>query len=100
MSIYGLSRDVVENLRNKLEGIRSNLMRPKPAAAAQKPYRAPTRETAPQHRSEDEGTGWVGAIVVSLWYFPLRMRSVDGWTGGRRCGSRGILSLWTLMDTM
>ncbi|KAL1948663.1 hypothetical protein VTO73DRAFT_10469 [Trametes versicolor] len=65
MSIYGLRRDVVENLRNKLEGIRSNLMRPKPAAAAQKPYRAPTRETAPQHRSEDEGTGWVGAIVAA-----------------------------------
>lgn len=69
MAIYGLSRDVVENLRNKLEGIRANLMRPKPAAAAQKPYRAPTPEATQQRRWEDESTestGWVGAVVVSL----------------------------------
>lgn len=100
MAFYGLSRDVVENLRNKLEGIRANLLRPKPAAAAQKPYRAPTPEATQQRHSEDEGTGWVGAVVVSLWHPPLRVRSADDRVGGRGCGSRGILSLWTLMDTM
>lgn len=69
MAFYGLSRDVVKNLRNKLEGIRANLSRPKPAAAAQKPYRAPTPETTQQRRWGDESTestGWVGPIVVSL----------------------------------
>lgn len=93
MAIYGLSRDVVENLRTKLETRkRTELLRPKsvqvtrePVPATftqyrretQDPYRAkPQATTSTERDSEDEGFGW-GAVIVSLRHVSLRIRSAD-----------------------
>lgn len=91
MAIYGLSRGVVENLRTQLVHTRSELLRPKPVQATNKPvvatstqyrretqdpYRTNPQATNPKGHSEDEDFGW-GAVIVSLRHVSLRIRSAD-----------------------
>ncbi len=117
MEVYGLSRDVVENLRIELESTLSELLRFKPVQVTkqqvaptstqysrretQDSYRAtmPATRTAPQCYSEDEGLCCF-TVIVSLPRVSICTRSADRQAGCRSRGHRGILPLCALMDAV